>query len=128
MNLRQQAESDLAFILEDKTTGFAFDITLTAPDGTVFGPLQGMSGDIGKVLDVDTGQAVSGRQAHIALRISSVLALGATLPEGIVDKTIKPWLATFDDINGQSFTLKIVQTFPDRTIGLITALLEAYRT
>ena len=128
MNLRQQAEADLAFILEDKTTGFAFDISLTAPDESVFGPLQGMSGDIGQTLDPDTGQAVSGRQAHVAFRLSTLSALGASLPEGIVDKSIKPWLAAFEDINGQSFTFKIVQTFPDRTLGLMNCLLEGYST
>ena len=84
MSIRQLAESDLGLILEDGDTGFGWPITVTDPSGAVR-PLTGFSDDIAQIIDPDTGQAVSGRLASVALRISSILATGLTLPRGIAD-------------------------------------------
>lgn len=124
MNLRELAESDLSFILEDKVNGFGWDITITNPDGVSTDGLVGNSNDISQVIDPDTGQAVSGRSASVALRISSLIDVG--LPKGIADTNLKPWIVTFDDINGNSFKFKVMQSNPDRTLGMITLLLEFY--
>ena len=125
MGLRQIAESDLGLILEDTVTGFGYSITLTDPSGTVR-PLTGFSDDISQIIDPDTGQAVSGRLASAALRISSIISAGLTLPKGIADAGIKPWLVQFDDINGNPYTFKVAQSNPDRALGLVTLLLELY--
>lgn len=125
MSLRSLAEKDLGLILEDTTTGFGYSITLTNPEGLVR-PLTGFSDDISQLIDPDTGQAVSGRMASVALRISTIIAAGLTLPRGISDATIKPWLVEFDDINGNPFKFKVSQSNPDRAIGLVTLLLELY--
>lgn len=125
MGLRQIAESDLGLILEDTVTGFGYSITLTDPSGTVR-PLTGFSDDISQIIDPDTGQAVSGRLASAALRISSIISSGLTLPKGIADAGIKPWLVQFDDINGNPYTFKVAQSNPDRALGLVTLLLELY--
>lgn len=127
MGLRQTAETDLGLILEDSTTGFGFSITVTDPLGTVR-PLTGFSDDIAQIIDPDTGQAVSGRLASVALRISSLTAAGLSLPEGIADATKKPWLIAFDDINGNNFTFKVMQSNPDRALGLVVCLLEIYKS
>ena len=130
MGLRQLAEADLAVLMEDETTGFAFPILLTDPSGfTGNSPLTGLSDDIAQVIDPDTGQAVSGRLASVSLRISSLIAAGFTeLPEGIADAAKKPWLVGFDDINGFSHTFKVSQSNPDKTLGIITCLLEFYKS
>ena len=125
MSLRQLAESDLGLILEDGATGFGWPITVTDPSGTVL-PLTGFSDDIAQIIDPDTGQAVSGRLASVALRISSILAAGLTLPRGIADAGIKPWIIEFNDINGNAFKFKVAQSNPDRALGLVTLLLELY--
>ncbi len=127
MSLRQLAESDLGLILEDGVTGFGWPITITDPSGsTGTGPLTGFSDDIAQIIDPDTGQAVSGRLASVAIRISTLTAAGLALPQGIADAGIKPWLVQFDDINGNPFTFKVAQSNPDRALGLITLLLELY--
>ncbi len=127
MGLRTIAEQDLATILEDTVTGFGVSITLTAPDGTV-GILTGFSDDIAQVIDPDTGQAVSGRLASVAIRTALITATlpGKGLPVGIADTASKPWLVGFDDINGNPFIFKVSQSNPDRAIGLVTLLLELY--
>lgn len=126
MSLRQLAESDLEFILEDGATGFGWPIVVTDPHGAQ-ATLTGYSDDIAQVIDPETGQAVSGRLASVALRISSLTAAGMTLPQGIVDRSFKPWIVAFEDINGNAYTFKVAQSNPDRALGLVICLLESYR-
>lgn len=124
--LRETAEADLEFILEDDVTGFGWPITVTDPAAKAES-LIGFSGDIAQVIDPDTGQAVSGRLAMVTLRISTLIAKGFTsLPRAIADDTSKPWLIAFDDINGNSFTFKVQQSNPDRTLGVVKCILEIY--
>ena len=125
MGLREQAEADLGLILEDKDRGFGYDIILTDPSGTVR-PLTGFSVDISQIIDPETGIAVSGRLASVAIRTSTIIAAGLTLPRGIADAGIKPWIVQFNDINGNPFTFKVSQSNPDRALGLITLMLELY--
>lgn len=125
MGLRELAEKDLGAILEDSVTGFGWPITITDPDGNAEA-LTGFSDDIAQVIDPDTGQAVSGRLASVALRASSLTSAGLGLPRGIADTGSKPWVIQFDDINGNAFTFKISQSNPDRALGLVVCLLELY--
>lgn len=125
MGLRAIAEADLNVILEDDVFGFGFPITVTDPAGTV-GSLIGFSNDIAQFIDPDTGQAVRGRMASAVLRISSLTAKGLGLPTGVADATSKPWIIAFDDINGNSYTFKVIEGNPDRGLGIVVCILELY--
>lgn len=126
MNLREQAERDLAVILEDGATGGGWPITVTDPAG-VQATLTGFSGDIAQLIDPDTGQAVSGRLASVTLRIASLHAQGLQLPQGIADAGSKPWLIAFTDINGLAYRFKVSESHPDRGLGIVSCDLEAYQ-
>lgn len=126
MSLRRLAESDLQHIIEDDSTGFGWPISLTDPNGTT-SSFTGFSDDIAQLIDPETGQAVSGRLASVAIRTSSIYAQGFELPRGIADTAQKPWVVKFDDINGISYRFKVIQSNPDRALGLVTCLLEAYQ-
>lgn len=127
MNLRELAEQDLGMILEDKTTGFGWDITLTDPAGKTE-LMVGFSQDISLAVDPDTGMLVSGRTATVALRISAIRAKGFTEnPKNIPDKNRKPWVVGFKDINGVPCLFKVIRSNPDAMIGSITIVLETYR-
>jgi len=128
VGLRERAASDTGRILEDDIVGAGWPIILIAPDGTEKS-LTGFTNDIAQIIDPDTGQAVSGRLATVALRISSIRAEfpGLGLPEGIADTLLKPWIIKFDDINGVSYIFKISQTNPDRTLGVLICMLEIYK-
>ena len=126
MGLRTQAEADLEFILEDDIYGFGYPIVVTDPD-ELSKPLTGYSNDIAQIIDPDTGQAVSGRLASAVLRISSLTAAGLGLPVGIAETALKPWLIKFDDINGNEFTFKVSQSNPDRSLGIVSLILELYQ-
>lgn len=123
--LRAQAEIDLGMIMEDDTGGFGYPITLTTPGGTVCNMI-GLSDDISQSINAETGEIVSGRQASIALRTSTIDSKGIDRPVGVIDGSKKPWLVAFDDINGNTATFKIMQTWPDRALGLIVCILEGY--
>lgn len=120
------AERDLGAILEDSATGFGWPIILTAPDGARY-ELIGYSDDISQVIDPETGAIVSGRAASVALRMSSIVSLGLELPRAISDTGRKPWVVEFLDILGGAHRFKILQSNPDRALGLITLMLEIYK-
>jgi hypothetical protein len=127
MSLRRTAKTDLNTILNDSTTGFGWPITVTSPKG-IRKPLTGFSDDIAQLIDPDTGQAVSGRLISAALTIADIMAVFSTegLPKGIEDKTSKPWIVEFDDLDGNSYKFKVAKSNPDRMLGLLTMMLEFY--
>jgi hypothetical protein len=87
--------------------------------------LKGRAGDISFSIDPDTGQAVSGRTASISLSIESVIEAfpSSGLPKSIAGVSSDPWVVEFDDINGAPHTFKVIESSPDRTLGLITLFL-----
>lgn len=125
MSLRLVAAQDLGAILEDGVLGFGWPIKITDPSGT-FGTFTGFSDDIAQLIDPDTGQAVSGRLISAALRISALTAKGLGLPVGIADRSSKPWVVEFDDIDGNPYTFKVSSSSPDRALGIVTCTLELY--
>ena len=126
MSLRSQAHEDLKTILSDTAQGFGWEITVVSPQGEEV-DLSGYSNDISQLIDPDTGQAVSGRRASVALAMQDLKDADLSLPKGVADGAKSPWLVRFKDVGGDSYTLKVVQTNPDRTLGLITCLLEAWK-
>lgn len=126
MSLRELAEQDLGYIIEGDASGFRWPITVTNPAGLSSVDMFGLSDDIAQIIDPDTGQAVSGRLASVAIRISTLMSQGLGMPVGIADAGSKPWIVAFDDINGVGYTFKVSQANPDRALGAVTCLLEAY--
>lgn len=123
--LRELAEADLGNILNDDTYGFGWSITVTDPAGAS-AVLKGFSNDISQLIDPDTGQAVSGRLATVAIRIADLVTAGLGLPVSIVELASKPWVIEFNDINGNSYKFKVNESNPDRAIGMVVCLLELY--
>lgn len=127
MGLRVQAEADLGSTLE-ALGDFGFAFTLEDPSGTTAN-LVGMTGDIGIAIDPDTGIAVSGPHGTLTARISSMLTAGfTTLPEGVADPLSRPWVVTFNSINGVIQRWKVKRSMPDRTIGVVHMDLEFWKT
>ena len=125
MSLRAQAAADLLAIVED-AAGFGWPITVTNPAGTA-ADLTGLSADIGQMIDPETGIAVVGRKASVALAIASLTAAGLALPIGISSTASKPWRVTFNDLAGGTHEFKVSEAMPDRAIGVVTCILEAYK-
>lgn len=126
MGLREIAGLDLIGILQDRTTGFGWDLTVTNPAGLSLAVI-GFSTDIGMSLDVETGVFIAGRKASVAIPIAALMAAGFGIPRGIADTSSKPWLIRFNDIHGRSHLFKVQESMPDTAIGCVTCLLESYR-
>jgi len=127
VSLRDQAAADAKRILEDSAAGFGWPITVTAPDGSS-ASLKGFSTDVAQTIDPDTGMTVSGRTASVTLPIKALTDAGLALPRGIADQASKPWRVTFDDIHGTSHEFKVAESMPDRALGVVLCMLEAYKT
>ena len=126
MGLRVQAELDAVGILEDDVSGFGYAIKVTDPTG-IEADLKGFSNDISQLIDPDTGQAVSGGLVTVTLPVSSIEASVLTgIPVGVAEKTAKPWLVEFDDINGNPGVFKVAKSDRDRGLGIIVLTLETY--
>lgn len=127
MNLRALAEADLGMILEDKSTGFGWDLTLTDPDGKTE-LLTGFSQDISLAVDPDSGTLISGRTATAVVRIGLLREKGFLVnPRNIAESSKRPWVVGFRDINGVPCLFKVFKSDPDATIGAVVLHLETYR-
>lgn len=126
MNLRSQAASDFRAILEDDAAGFGWSIVVTSPAGVAVS-MRGYSADVGLVIDPETGVAVIGRRASVALSIASLREAGLGIPGGVADSSQRPWRIQFNDTEGNTFSFRVVSSMPDQTIGSVTCLLEAYQ-
>lgn len=126
MGLRELAERDNRAILENRNE-FGYPFTLTSPEG-VTAPMTGFTNDIAIQVDPDTGGWVSGRTASIAVNITSLRLAGfPTNPQNIMDQNKKPWAVAFRDINQVPMLFKVIQSNPDRGLGMMTLLLETYK-
>ncbi len=119
MGLRELAELDLALTLEDAVNGFGFSITVTDLSG-VSADFTGQSSDIRFFIDPETGQGVASNKAHVALRKSTLEASALTIPNSGMLKGFK---IDFKSINGFAYKYVVQETWPDKTLGMITCLL-----
>ncbi len=120
MNLVRQAEEDLSFTLEDKTSGFGVKIVLIALDGTRYGDddeLIGKTTDIGFRIDPQTGSLIVGRTAEVDLRLSTVLSVVGEIPS-------RGWKVEMTS-GEQCWTFTLREgTADDRKIGLFKMVLN----
>ena len=120
MNLVEQAEADLSFTLEDKTSGFGIKIVLIALDGTRYGDndeLIGKTTDIGFRIDPQTGTLIVGRTAEVDLRLSTVLDVVGEMP-------IRGWKVEMTS-GEQSWTFTLREgTADDRKMGIFKMVLS----
>lgn len=120
MGLREQAALDAKAILED-LDGFSWPFALKSPDGVVT-QQSGFATDIGQTIDPETGQSVAGRQVSVSCSLLSL----AVLPAGIANENRKPWVVTFENIQELAGDWKVIEVLPDRALGVVVLLLEAY--
>ena len=127
MNLVEQAETDLGFTLEDKTSGFGISVVLIDPSNNRFGEndeLIVQSTDIGFGIDPQTGVLIDGGTAEINLRLSTLL----TVTSGILPE--KGWKVevTNENTDNQLHTFELRDKFVDRKLGIFKMALTLVDT
>jgi hypothetical protein len=126
MGIREQAALDARTIIEDSTDGFGWPVTVISPAG-LSRSLTGLTTDIGRTIDPETGQAVSARHASATLSIAALTEAGLAIPQGVADASSKPWIIEFEDTAGNMQSFKVSASLPDRAVGLVVLHLEAIR-
>jgi hypothetical protein len=127
VSLRDDAAAFCREILEDVDGGFAMAITVRDPLGQE-AEVTGISADIGSVIDLNTGQLVSGRAAHVTVSLQTLRDAGiAGIPQGEADSMRAPWLFLLLDIMGGQHVFKVKQAMPDLTLGVVRCSLEIFR-
>lgn len=124
MSLLDEAAADLREILTDVDGGFAVPLVLVSPNGEQL-QLNGLANNIGTSIDPETGQAVLGQQATIAISIADIEAEGVELPRGTADKNSRPWVVRLTLPTGGEQKFKISATAPD-LLGCLVCHLEEY--
>lgn len=114
MNLLDQAEADLAHLLEDDVSGFGRPAVLTDPQGVTYS-LVGQYIRRGTKLDPGTGLMVAGDESFFACRLSTL----GTMPKA-------GWTVTTCDATGAEVKGKVVPdgVMADRTLGIVTLSLK----
>lgn len=121
------AQLDKAFTLNDDVYGFGSTINLTDPD-LFSADVVGRTNDISFAIDPNTGEAVSGRTATIAIDMQELTDKGfSSLPAAQSDKTKKPWIVEFDDEQGNTHVFTVLEGNPDRTLGIVLCTLQFYK-
>lgn len=113
MGLREIAEQDNAFLVEDGAAGFATDVTLDDNAGNTYPAIKGVYFRVGVTIDPNTGQTVVGEQSHVTVRLSSLTAI----PED-------GWKCTVADITGSDVVGYVTSPMPDRTLGRMSWFLR----
>lgn len=114
MSLRDQVLTDLRSILRNESD-FGQAITLTDPSGATTAMI-GLTKDISRAIDADTGVLVKGRTITVTVPIADLPA-GAR-PEATHDTTVKPWLVSFPRITSAVVTgYAVIGTDPDDSVG-----------
>jgi hypothetical protein len=109
MNVRELAESDLAETLED-ADGAGSPFTLIDDEQKEY-HLTGTFGDIGYLLDNETGLPVQGRTITATYRMKSLFK-ETNRPPG------KKWQVKVKGLNDTEYTLNVVNYEPDRSVGI----------
>jgi hypothetical protein len=123
MNLREIAEKDLELTLEDDIHGFGVPATITDPSGTI-GVLKVQAGDVHLLFDPDTDIPINNRRIHISIRISSLTKAGLDIPQAQPDESVNPWVFEFADVNRIIRKCTVTESRPNRTLGIVTIILE----
>ncbi len=126
MNFLEIAQQDKSFTLKDSEFGFGTVITITDPN-LLSATVTGRSNDISFAIDPNTGVAVSGRTATIAIDMQELTDKGFTsLPVAQTDKTKKPWLVEYTDQLGNAHVFIVLEANPDRTLGIVLCTLDFF--
>ena len=109
MGIREQAEKDLENILSDPD-GPATPFTLITPNGKEL-ELKGIYGDIGHLLDIETGLPVQGRKTSVTCLKKAIMEKTALAPG-------QGWKAKIRGLDGMEYIFHVVKFEPDLTVNL----------
>lgn len=137
MGLKDQARALIAQITTDTDNGWADDITLLSPGGISFDPtfdttfgmsvsIKGLHSKHHLGIDLETGNHINEKKAHISFTEQQVVALGFPIRDASGEVNMARYLCKVKDSTGVLSLYVVEQWFPDETVGLIVCILGDY--
>lgn len=123
MSLIAQAKVDIEQITSNQDD-FAVEIKFTAPDNTT-ATISGLHTKIHLGVNSE-GEAVNSRKAHISVSEKFLTDANYPVRNSSGEVSLMNHLVEVKDSTGTSKKYKMMQFFPDETIGLITCILQDY--
>ena len=113
MSLIERSEALLARSLEDENLwGWPIKLTNLAGDSQ---NVSGQARNISMLIDMESGTEVQQEQSSVTVRLSSVE----------IGDPVKGWRAEVTDTSGNLCKTYVVESFPDRTMGIVVLKLGA---
>jgi hypothetical protein len=85
--------------------------------------------DAATTIDPVTGLPVAGKRVNVSVLYSDLKDKSFEGVHGVMTKTAKPWLVRFNDVVlGRDKVYKVVQSLPSNTVGLVSLVLEEYKS
>lgn len=137
MSLKDQARALIAQITTDTDSGWADDIVLLSPGnssfdssfGITFGAsvsIKGLHSKHHLGIDLETGNHVNEKKAHISFTEQQVVDLGFPIRNAKGEVNMAKYLCKVKDSTGVLLLYVVEQWFPDETVGLIVCILGDY--
>lgn len=101
------------------------DVTIIHPSGTE-NTFKCLANDIHLVIDPLTSEAITGRQSTISVSLTDLTTVGFEDIGAVSFSDLKPWVVKLADSVGVERTFKIMETYPDKTLGVSVLFLENY--
>lgn len=122
MSLAQDAHADFIDIMKDDM-GAVVVCTITKPDGSEL-EFDCRHSDTHMDINAGTDEVVTGRQVSVSVLISELIDAGYEDVRGIARSDEKPWKVTVPNVLGVSGTYKVIESYPDGSLGNMVLFLE----
>lgn len=123
MNLIDQAKADIEQITSNMDD-FAVEIIFTAPNEQT-ATISGLHTKIHLGVDTD-GLPVNSKKAHISISEKFLTDAGYPVRNASGEVNLRNHLVSVKDSTGTAKTYRVMEIFPDETIGLITCMVGDY--
>lgn len=119
----ERARTDAIRFLEGD---FSMEVTLYPPGRATSYTINGLTSKHHIKIDPNTGLVVNSENAHISFSEKTLIDLGIVTRDSNNKVTLKGWFVKIDETNYLVGDYKIIENWPDQTLGLIICILSVH--
>lgn len=124
VDLLARARIDIQRITQGE---FSTSITVEKPDLSSAIVVKGLAMKHHMSFDLNSGDAVNSKQAHISISEQLFVDASFTIRDGNGEVDLKGYFITYTDSTGNSQKYVVNEYFPDETVGLIVMTLGEFQ-
>lgn len=121
MDLLAAIRTDMQTITQGE---FSVLINVTPPESTVSISVRGLASKFHFQINPDTGLPANSKKAYCSMSETILENAGITVRNSNGEVCLLGYKVEWVDCTGESKTYKIVENFPDETLGLIVCMLK----